>query len=319
MKKIILITPDFPPVRGGVQRILYNIVNNVPGIEVIAPYSPGCEEFDKLQKFKIHRVPFIKFFPKSALLTLLLKTIMVKPDIIIYGHVVTSFIGIFIRRPNIIFTYGMEVMQNKYKSIFTGLLRNATKITTLSDFTKSFILARNIPSERIVKLYPAIDTGIFNPSIDSAPVINNYNLNGKKIILTVCRMDAREQYKGHETIIKILPEIISKIPEVLWMVVGEGTDRKRIEDLVKRAGLNDYVLFTGEPREEKELLALYSASDIFVMPSGEKITKEGVKAEGFGVVYAEANACGKPAVAYNTGGVNEAIINGVTGLLDKEW
>ncbi|MBI4721779.1 MAG: glycosyltransferase family 4 protein [Candidatus Stahlbacteria bacterium] len=98
------------------------------------------------------------------------------------------------------------------------------------------------------------------------------------------------------------------------MIVGNGTDKPRLQSLANELNLNDYVLFTGEI-PDIEIVQLYVACELFIMPSKEVKEGKKLKIEGFGIVYVEAGACGKAVIAGKSGGTAEALIDGVTGLL----
>jgi glycosyltransferase involved in cell wall biosynthesis len=105
--------------------------------------------------------------------------------------------------------------------------------------------------------------------------------------------------------VRALPEIRRELPDVRYLLVGAGPDRARIENLAIEIGVRDAVVFTGSV-SDAELSDHYNLCDLFAMPS---------KAEGFGIVYLEALACGKPVIAGNKDGSADALANGDLGLL----
>ncbi|MDD5530184.1 MAG: glycosyltransferase family 4 protein [bacterium] len=326
--KVILVTPDFPPENGGIQNVLYGLAKSL-GIDVITPNSPGAREFDRKQSFRTYRVPFFAGNKKLSLPFIIIKTILLihlrRADFLICGHILTAIVGKLALKPYIVYTYGMEVTTFRYRLLMRWLMMKAYRVITISEFTKKYLLKLGVPSAKIVKIYPVVDMKVFNLEVDEMTVVEKYNLYNKhkggmvrkSIMLTVARMSKEERYKGHDIMIKILPEIIKKIPDVVWVVVGTGDDYERFTEDINNLKLSEYVVFTGKV-SQAELAGLYKAADVFVMPSVEKPVLEGVKGEGFGIVYIEANACGTPVVAYRTGGVSEAIIDSVTGVLVEQ-
>jgi len=125
------------------------------------------------------------------------------------------------------------------------------------------------------------------------------------IILTVCRLAGAERYKGYDQIVRALPEVQREVPNVRYLLVGAGPDRRRIENLAAEFGVRDAVVFAG-PVSDEDLPDYYNLCDLFAMPS---------KAEGFGIVYLEALASGKPVLAGNKDGSADALANGELGLL----
>lgn len=325
-KKILLITPDFPPVFGGIQNVLYNICLHSRHhiIYVIAPKIGQYRDFDVSQPFEIYRVPSMTrlWHNKQFVLLALLRALQIcnKRGIktIYCGHIVAGVVGLLLKKlhniPYIIHTYALEIMQAKNKKLIASVLQNADRVITISEFTKSAIIRLGVDCEKIRKVLPGICLDEFHPDINPSIVVDKYNLSGKKVILTIGRLDANEQYKGQDMIIQAMPEILKNVPNAVYMIGGAGSDRKRLEYLAKEVGVMGKVLFIGQiPAEEK--LAFYAACDVFAMPSREIIQNGSIKAEGFGIVYIEANACGKPVIGGNSGGIPDAIIDGVTGLL----
>ena len=125
-------------------------------------------------------------------------------------------------------------------------------------------------------------------------------------LLTVTRLDAAEGYKGVDTVIQALPQLSLAVPDVQYVVVGDGDDRQRLESLACKHGVADCVHFLGRLPESPQLIACYGACDVFVMPS---------RGEGFGLVFLEAMAFGKPVVGGAHGGTPDVIEDGVTGFL----
>jgi len=130
-----------------------------------------------------------------------------------------------------------------------------------------------------------------------------------RIILTVGGLVAR---KGHDMVIRALPRLRQTVPDVMYLIVGDGPYRTQLETLAVALGVQDHVIFVGKVPGEY-LPDIYALSDVFVMPSREQLNVCDV--EGFGIVFLEANACGKPVVGGRSGGIPDAIIDGVTGLL----
>jgi phosphatidylinositol alpha-1,6-mannosyltransferase len=127
-------------------------------------------------------------------------------------------------------------------------------------------------------------------------------------------MDASEQYKGHDVILRALPSVLTHVPNLVYVVVGEGDDRARIEGLADSLGLRPHVMFTGRV-SDPELVALYKRSDVFALPARTVLNDHEPKGEGFGIVFLEAMAFGKPVIGPNFGAPTEIIRHGQHGLL----
>ncbi len=143
----------------------------------------------------------------------------------------------------------------------------------------------------------------------SVGLVDKYRLKGRRCILTVARLD---DYKGIDKVLNALPRVLKKFPETFYLVVGDGPDKKRLKGLVATLGLIDRVRFAGRvPREE--VIGLLNICEIFIMATRPIIHRGEV--EGFGIVFVEAGALGKPVIGGISGGTVEAIKDGVTGLL----
>jgi len=187
-------------------------------------------------------------------------------------------------------------------------MENARAIFAVSENTRQLIISHGISLKKTYAIPNGVDSSRFRPSVDEASKVRTrHNLDGRKIILTLGRL---EDYKGHDSVIRILPQVLANVPNAFYLVVGQGPEREKLEHLAKVRRIADRVLFVGYVPDD-ELVSYYNACDVFVMVSRE----DGKDIEGFGLVYLEANACGKPVIGGDSGGVRDAIIPGQTGLL----
>ncbi|MGH9678634.1 MAG: glycosyltransferase family 4 protein [Candidatus Acidiferrales bacterium] len=136
------------------------------------------------------------------------------------------------------------------------------------------------------------------------PLPSGFPENGK-VILTVGRWDPTERYKGADTLISALPRVLQGVPDAFLVLVGDGADRPRLEQLAQECGVRERAVFLHQLTKE-ELFACYSACAIFALPS---------RGEGFGLVFLEAMAHGKPVIGGAHGGVPDVVEEGQTGLL----
>ncbi|MBO1351801.1 MAG: glycosyltransferase family 4 protein [Hormoscilla sp. GUM202] len=125
------------------------------------------------------------------------------------------------------------------------------------------------------------------------------------LLITPGRLDSQEQYKGYDRVLRALPTIIENIPQVHYLIVGKGDDLPRVEQLIQQLNLQHHVTLAGFI-PDSELCDHYNLCDVFAMPS---------KGEGFGIVYLEALACGKPTLGGNQDGAIDALCNGELGAL----
>ena len=156
-------------------------------------------------------------------------------------------------------------------------------------------------------VYPGVDAQRFCPSADDGTLKKTLAPRGELLLLSVARLQKR---KGHELVLRALPDVLREFPGVRYVIVGVGAERTRLQEVTRDLHLNDSVIFTGEVPDTM-LPAYFAASDIFVLPT----RVEQYDFEGFGIVFLEAAAAEKASIGGRNGGVPEAIVEGETGLL----
>ncbi|MFC1617946.1 glycosyltransferase family 4 protein, partial [Patescibacteria group bacterium] len=219
--------------------------------------------------------------------------------------------------PYSVFTYAMDVelarQHWRRKNSLSKVFNDAQHIFTISEDTRARIIKAGGESSKIVKITPGLDTGEFLAGHDllatkTEELRQRYHLEGKKVIVTVGRAVSR---KGQDTVLKALPKILREIPDAHYVVAGGGAYLDSLKQIAKSLGIQKQVTFTNRfPEDEKT--ALYNLGDVFAMISR---VEKSTDIEGFGIVYLEANALGKPVVAGRSGGVEDAVIDDKTGLL----
>ncbi len=205
-----------------------------------------------------------------------------------------------------VWVHGIEVWGEWSTWLKTGL-QQARRVVAVSNYTHDIVKTR-LPVQTVEIIPNVVDITRFTPAEPPRIPEPPYRL------LTVGRLAAAERYKGHDRVIRNLGAIIRRVtfPVEYW-IVGDGDDRSRLENLAQECGVADKVRFWGRVPDD-QLVALYQACDVFVMPSVVERRPDGSWAgEGFGIVYLEASACGKPVVAGNAGGAVDAVEDGVTG------
>ena len=163
----------------------------------------------------------------------------------------------------------------------------------------------------IALVYPGVDTTSFAPSAERRErAREKLGVASRRVLLTVSRLASN---KGHARVIAVLPALRARFPDLVYLVVGHGSQRPMFEDLAAAAGVADIVRFEGLVDDTR---TYYAAADVFAMPSGRLRASQHAKAgEGFGIAYVEAGAFGVPAVASASGGGAEVVIDGETGCL----
>jgi phosphatidylinositol alpha-1,6-mannosyltransferase len=156
-------------------------------------------------------------------------------------------------------------------------------------------------------VYPGVDARRFSPDADDGALRRALAPRGELLLLSVARLQRR---KGHDLVLRVLPALKKAAPSLRYVIVGDGDERDRLERLSVELGVSADVSFVGSV-SDAELPAYFAACDVFVLPTRTETSDF----EGFGIVFLEAAAAGKPAVGGRNGGVPEAIVEGETGML----
>jgi len=323
--RILVFTDNFPPQGGGISRFLVNICRELSlrgnEIDVLSI----AERIGDIQQTKTpYRVFGCKKSAHFSSVPVFLKTLELvknKYDLFFMGALQTTtligmyLIGHFFKIPYVVLLHGfdMDYFQSKFffDRFFAGLyLKNARLIMVNSLATSQRAVANGADPSKIKVLNPGVDANFFRKRDDLKTYRDKHGLNGKKVILTVSRLVNR---KGHRYVIEALASVKKEIPDVHYLVVGEGPEHGELVSLAYKLGVSNEVSFIGTVPDD-ELPIYYSLSEVFVMPT----LSMGNNYEGFGMVYMEANACSVPVIGSRSGGVFDAIVDGETGILVEE-
>jgi len=198
--------------------------------------------------------------------------------------------------------HGIEAWQES-PSLYRRSLEMATLVTSVSRYTRRRLLAWSSVDPVHVKVLPNTFDPVFTPGSKPAYLRDRYAAHGKKVLMTISRLAASERYKGHDRVIRVLPRILSNHPETIYLVVGDGDDRPRLETLATNYGVRERVQFAGSVLAE-ELPDHLRLADLVVMPS---------TGEGFGIVFLEAMAAGVEVIGGNQDGSLDPLADGVLG------
>ncbi len=233
-----------------------------------------------------------------------------RPNLVLATHINFTVVAYWLKRftgvPYWTIAYGLDAWNIERKDLQTAL-HHADRILSISGYTRDrLIKEQNLDPAKISLLPCTLDASRWSIAPKPQHLLNRYGLSAEQpIILTVARLDRSDRYKGYDQILQALPEIRGKIPNVHYILVGKGSDRPRVEQLVTQLNLQDCVTIAGFVPDE-ELNSYYNLCDVFAMPS---------KGEGFGIVYLEALACGKPTLGGNQDGAIDALCYGELGVL----
>lgn len=236
--------------------------------------------------------------------------LLTQPNLVIATHLNFTLAAYWLKRftgiPYWTVAHGVEAW-NIQRPNLQRALHSADRILAVSGYTRDRLLKeQNLNPQKVTILPNTFDAKRFQISPKPQHLLRRYNLSGDRlIILTVARLDSTEQYKGYDRIIQALGKIRSFVPNVHYILVGEGNDRHRIEGLIERLQMQSCVTLAGFV-PDAELVDYYNLCDVFAMPS---------QGEGFGIVYLEALACGKPVLGGDRDGAVDALCHGELGVL----
>lgn len=213
--------------------------------------------------------------------------------------------------PYLLYAHGEEIQMRftsrKLSWLIPILYRGATAIIANSYHTKQLLVDIGVRSERIHVIHPGVNFAAFQSDERARTNIRQrHNLGNSFVLLTVGRLQRR---KGHDMVIRALPLIKQRLPNIIYLIVGTGEEEKNLRDLATTVGVSENVVFVGSIRDD-ERAAYYAVCDVFVMPN-RQIDAD---IEGFGIVFLEAGAAAVPVVGGLSGGTAEAIQDGVTGV-----
>ena len=240
-----------------------------------------------------------------------------RPDVLQLATAEDGYIGLRLKRaiglPYVIWAHGNEILsaaRSDWSRPREALLA-ADRVFANSHFTAGLLGDMGVRPDRTEVLHPGCDLGLFGPRAPDL-LLRRQVLGTRADGPVVVSVGNLVERKGHDRVIQALPTIAASVPDVTYLIVGEGIHRPSLEALVDQTGVRDRVIFTGRVAREA-LPGLIGLADVFALPSRARIDQCDV--EGFGLVFLEAAACGKPVIAGRSGGVPDALIDGETGIL----
>jgi phosphatidylinositol alpha-1,6-mannosyltransferase len=331
MTRVLLVTNDFPPRRGGIQSYLENLVNELVladghSITVYAPKWKDADDYDRraaASGVDVVRHPTTLMVPEPSVAVRMRRLIARDGiDTVWFGAAAPlALLAPLARdagaRRVIASTHGHEVGWSMLPLARTALRRigNDTDVVTfVSHYTRSRFASAFGPQAALEHLAPGVDTERFEPdSVARAELRARYGLGARPVIVCVSRLVPR---KGQDMLIQALPSIRQRVPGAALVIVGGGPYLDKLRRLAHGFGVADDVVFTeGVPAEE--LSAHHAMADVFAMPC--RTRGSGLDVEGLGIVYLEASATGVPVVAGRSGGAPESVRDGETGLVVDGW
>jgi len=312
--RILLLISDAFGGHGGIAQYNRDLLSALSAI-------PDVEEVVAIPRFS--PLPVGNFPPKIAYhvegvggkakyVRTVFKVLRGRFDLVICGHInllpLAWLASIKSHAPLALLAFGIDVWQPHKTMLTRMLLRSVDTVWAVSEITRDKMVAcSKISIERFHILPNAITLDRYGIGSKDVTLVARYGLSEHrhKVMMILARLASAERYKGVDELLELMPDLLAREPELVFLVAGDGDDRPRFEEKAKALGISDRVIFTGYV-SELEKAAHLRLADAFVMPG---------RGEGFGFVFLEAMACGVPVVASTLDGSREAVRFGKLGQL----
>lgn len=316
--RTLVVTNDYPPRLGGIQRSLEALVRRMPPdrVAVLCPSAEGAERYDAGEPYRIIRAPQRFLWPTPTVARRVRDAAEEHgAEVILFGAAYPLALlgpGLARKTPYLVLAHGFEY----WLSIAPGthaLMRRATsrasRVAVCSAFIARVVRTAVPAGVPVSVLYPGADAEVFRPDLPTADLRERHGLGDRSVVVCVSRLVPR---KGQDVLIRAMPAIRRRVPEAVLVIVGDGPYRPKLEAMAAELAPAGSVVFTG-PVSEQELPRYYRLGQVFAMPCRTRLG--GLEVEGWGNVFIEAAACGRPVVVGDSGGAREALVPGETGLL----
>ena len=316
--KHVLVTNDFPPKLGGIQTYLWELWRRLPpdDVTVVCADHPDAAAWDRQQPFRVERYPAGVLFPTPGLTRRVHRIAAeVGAELVLVDPVVPlGALALRLEVPYGVVVHGAELVAPSnivaYQLVVRKVLRGARVVVAAGSYPARAArraAGRPVPT---VEVPPGVDAGRFRP-LDEAgrrSARARFDLDpDAPLVLGVSRLVPR---KGFDVAIQAVARLAESHPGLTLAIAGDGRDRGRLEGLATSMGAP--VRFLGAV-PDADLPALYGCADVFTMLCRDRWL--GLEQEGFGIVFLEAAACGVPQVAGRSGGAEDAVVDGETGVV----
>ena len=325
MSRVLLVTNDFPPRRGGIQSYLVDLVRRLAAagehtLTVYAPQWKDADAFDaQTDGYRVVRHPGTLMLPVPSV-DAQMRRLIAENDIDTVWFGAAAPLALLAQRARqagarrvLASTHGHEVgwsMLPGARSVLRRIGEGSDVVTYVSRYTRGRFASAFGPHAALEHLPPGVDTERFRPEpARRAEMRNRYGLGERPTVLCLSRLVPR---KGQDMLIRALPAIRQRVDGAALVIVGGGPYLDTLRGLAERSGVTDHVTFTGGV-PVAELPAHHAMADVFAMPC--RTRGAGLDVEGLGIVFLEASATGVPVVAGSSGGAPETVQHNKTGMV----
>jgi phosphatidyl-myo-inositol dimannoside synthase len=314
-RRVLVVTNDFPPRRGGIESFVLALCERMPPDEVVVYTAsmPGGTEYDARLPFAVHRDAARTLLPTPAVSRRVQDVLRREGcDRVLYGGsmplgLLAPALGRAGASSQVALTHGHEVWWAR-SPVTRAALRRVGDSVDVMTYVSSWCRDRIAPAlspaarSRMRRLSPGVDPQRFRPGCGGAEVRRELGIPEKApVVVCTARMVRR---KGQDTLLRAWPRLLERRPDAALLLVGDGPDRARLERLAERLGVTDSVVLTGAV-DWQEVPAYVDAGDVFAMPC--RTRRMGLEPEAWGIASLEAQACGLPVVVGRSGGAPETL------------
>jgi len=313
--RLLVITNDFPPRLGGTQQYVGNLVAQLPAdrVRVFAPAWEGAAAHDAALPFEVIRHHDTSIWPTPSVARTA-RGLARDAEVVLFGHgLPLGLLGPALARrgvPYLVCTHGTEFWHALVPGSAVALHRATSRASRVFSISRAMarVIRTAVPAHVPMSwLPPGVDVERFDPSMSGEPARERFGLGRRPVIVSVSRLVPR---KGHDVLLRAMPRIHAATGAVL-LIGGTGPYERSLRALAGDAPAGS-VVFAGAIAAH-DLAGVYAAADVVAVPCRNRFL--GLEQEGFGIVFLEAAAAGKASVAGRSGGVEEAVVDGATGVL----
>src|SRR5919108_2751230 len=287
------------------------------GSACVAPDWPGAGAFDAASAFRMVREPGDFLWPTPAVARAVEREVEASgAEVVVFGDAFPLALlgpGLVERGiPVIVAAHGFDYWLSTVPVAHAVMRRMTSRASRVVVMCSRFIARRvrtAVPGDVPVSvLYPGADLERFRPDLPTDDLRARHRLGDRPVVVCVSRLVYR---KGQDVLIRSMRDVLRRVPEAVLLIVGGGPRAGALRRLAEAAPSRS-VVFAGEVGEE-DLARYYALGDVFAMPCRTRLA--GMEVEGWGNVFIEAAACGRPVVVGDSGGARETVVHGETGLL----